>query len=220
MPRMPKKPDCCPPCPHPTPRQESSTDVKLKILESKFVPKDLIHNFEDLEITDTTYVYIDQNGTPGKICALDIISKDISWDQLSEEVQNKILIGVAKQDKLVAGDHIVISDNNEISVSLEAKDIGAITESDAKTIIADNVVLEVASIKPELKQEILGDVDNRLAQFKTDIDQQIHDQGQEIIAITDERIAARLKDVDKIVEEKVASALSNAWIDAGLVTED
>ena len=130
------------------------------------------------------------------------------------------MIGVAKQDKLVAGDHIVISDNNEISVSLEAKDIGAITESDAKTIIADNVVLEVASIKPELKQEILGDVDNRLAQFKTDIDQQIHDQGQEIIAITDERIAARLKDVDKIVEEKVASALSNAWIDAGLVTED
>lgn len=220
MPRMPKKPDCCPPCPHPIPRQESSTDVKLKILESKFVPKDLIHNFDDLEITDTTYVYIDQNGTPGKICALDIISKDISWDQLSEEVQNKILIGVAKQDKLVAGDHIVISDDNEISVSLEAKDIGAITESDAKTIIADNVVLEVASIKPELKQEILGDVDNRLAQFKTDIDQQIHDQGQEIISITDERIAARLKDVDKIVEEKVASALSNAWIDAGLVTED
>lgn len=220
MPRMPKKPDCCPPCPCPTPRTESSTDVKLKILESKFVPKDLIHNFEDLEITDTTYVYIDQNGTPGKICALDIISKNISWDQLSEEVQNKILIGVAKQDKLVAGDHIVISDDNEISVSLEAKDIGAITESDAKTIIADNVVLEVASIKPELKQEILGDVDNRLAQFKTDIDQQIHDQGQEIIAITDERIAARLKDVDKIVEEKVASALSNAWIDAGLVTED
>lgn len=223
MPRIPTKPSdkCCPDCPpSPPSRKDSSIDVKLKILESKFVPKDLISNFDDLEITDTTYVYIDQGGKPGKIAALDLISSDISWDQLSEEVQEKILIGVAKQDKLIAGDHIVISEDNRISVSLEAKDIGAITESDAKVIIADNVALEVAAIKPELKQEILSDVDNRLAQFKTDIDQQIHDQGQEIIAITDARIAARLADVDKIVEEKLAAALSNAWVDAGLVTED
>lgn len=120
------------------------------------------------------------------------------------------MIGIAKQDKLIAGDHIVISDNNEISVTLEAKDIGAITETDAKTIIAGDVVLEVANIKPELKQEIMNDVDNRLSQFKTDMDQQIHDQGQEIIAITDARIAARLADVDKIVAEKVSAALSNA----------
>lgn len=78
MPRMPMQPHdhCCPPSP---PRKDSeSADVKLKILESKFIPKDLIHNFEDLEITDTTYVYIDQNGKPGKICALDLISKEIS----------------------------------------------------------------------------------------------------------------------------------------------
>jgi hypothetical protein len=78
MPRMPMQPHdhCCPPAP---PRKDSgSADVKLKILESKFIPKDLIHNFDDLEITDTTYVYIDQNGKPGKICALDLISKEIS----------------------------------------------------------------------------------------------------------------------------------------------
>lgn len=78
MPRMPMQPydHCCPPAP---PRKDAgSVDVKLKILESKFIPKDLIHNFEDLEITDTTYVYIDQNGKPGKISALDLMSKEIS----------------------------------------------------------------------------------------------------------------------------------------------
>lgn len=202
------------------PPDAGSVDVKLKILESKFVPKDLIHNFDDLTITDTTYVYIDQNGTPGKICALDLLSKDIKWDNLSEEVQNKILIGVAKQDKLVAGDHIVISEDNKISVSLEAKDIGAITETDARTIIADNVVLEVANIKPELKNEIMLDVDNRLSSFRSDVNQQIQESAQTIIDITDARIAARLADVDKIVATKITAALDDAWIDAGLVTED
>lgn len=77
MPRIPQQPNQC--CQHSCQpyRQDASADVKLKILETKFVPKDLIHNFDDLEITDTTYVYVDQNGKPGKICALDIISKDI-----------------------------------------------------------------------------------------------------------------------------------------------
>lgn len=81
MPRIPQKPadGCCPSCPpSPPSRRDSSIDVKLKILESKFVPKDLIGNFEDLAVTDTTYVYIDQGGKPGKICALDLISKDVS----------------------------------------------------------------------------------------------------------------------------------------------
>lgn len=220
MPRIPQQfNQCCTqPC---TPRiQDASADVKLKILETKFVPKDLIHNFDDLEITDTTYIYIDQNGKPGKICALDLLSKEIKWEELSKEIQDKILIGVAKQDKLIAGDHIVISEDNKISVSLEAKDIGAITENDAKTIIADNVVLQVANIKPELKNEIMLDVTNRLNWFKSDVDQQIQANTQNIITLTDQRIAARLSDVDKIIENKMTAAIDDAWIDAGLVTED
>lgn len=76
MPRIPQPHDhCCPP--RPIQPDAGSIDVKLKILESKFVPKDLIHNFDDLTITDTTYVYIDQNGKPGKICALDLLPKNI-----------------------------------------------------------------------------------------------------------------------------------------------
>lgn len=77
MPRVPQQFNqcCAQPC---SPRiQDASADVKLKILETKFIPKDLIHNFDDLEITDTTYVYIDQNGKPGKICALDLLSKEV-----------------------------------------------------------------------------------------------------------------------------------------------
>lgn len=139
---------------------------------------------------------------------------------MSEEVQDKILIGVAKQDKLIAGDHIVISEDNKISVTLEAKDIGAITETDAKIIIADNVALEVSNIKPELKNEIMLDVDNRLSRFQADVDDQIRESEQTVIALTDERIAARLADVDKIVATKITEAIDNAWFDAGLVTED
>lgn len=210
MPRIPQPPNQCCPHPCPPPKQDASVDVKLKILETKFIPKDLIHNFDDLEITDTTYLYIDQDGKPGKICALDLLSREVTWDSLSEEVQNKILIGVAKQDKLIAGDHIVISEDNKISVSLEAKDIGAITETDAKVIIADTVALEVANIKPELKNEIMLDVNNRLSRFQADVDDQIRASEQTIIALTDERIAARLADVDKIVATKITEAIDNA----------
>lgn len=104
-------------------------------------------------------------------------------------------------------------------MSLEAKDIGAITKEDATAIIVDNVALEVASIKPELKTEIMLDVDNRMSAFKEDVTEQLRLNTQQVISIVEQRIAARLADVDQIVEAKVDAKLDDAWIDAGVVTE-
>lgn len=54
------------------------------------------------------------------------------------------------------------------------------------------------------------DVDNRLSRFQADVDDQIRESEQTVIALTDERIAARLADVDKIVATKITEAIDNA----------
>ena len=125
MPRIPQEPAHCDH--HCKPAQDSSVDVKLKILETKFVPKDLIKTFDTLDnVEDTAYVYVDADGNPYKVQATKLISKDVSWDQLSKDVQDKILEGLAKQDKLTAGDNINIK-NNVISADVGVKSINGST---------------------------------------------------------------------------------------------
>lgn len=105
-------------------------------------------------------------------------------------------------------------------MALTAKDIGALSEDDAKSIIAGDVVLEVANIKPELKSELSLDLDNRMSVFKKDVDEQLRLNMQEVISITDNRIAARLANLGELVETTVAEQLSGTRLDGGLVTED
>lgn len=105
-------------------------------------------------------------------------------------------------------------------MALTAKDIGALSEDDAKSIIAGDVVLEVANIKPELKSELSLDLDNRMSVFKKDVDEQLRLNMQEVISITDNRIAARLANLGELVETTVAEQLSGTCLDGGLVTED
>jgi hypothetical protein len=64
------------------------------------------------------------------------------------------------------------------------------------------------------------DVDNRMSAFKADVTEQLRLNTQQVISIVEQRIAARLADVDKIVETKVDAKLDDAWIDAGVVTEE
>lgn len=54
------------------------------------------------------------------------------------------------------------------------------------------------------------DVDNRLSKFQVNVNDQIRVSEQTVIALTDERIAARLADVDKIVATKVTETVDNA----------
>lgn len=59
-----------------------------------------------------------------------------------------------------------------------------------------------------------------MSAFKEDVAEQLRLNTQQVISIVEQRIAARLADVDQIVEMKVDAKLNDAWLDAGVVTED
>jgi len=221
MPRIPidphKKPGPKPCCDEQIP-QGVDIDTKLKVLSTKFVPKDLVNNFNSETITSTTYLYADDNGKYGKILAIDLIPKTITWDQLDSQVKEKIIIGTLKQDKLVPGDHIIITENNVIKVELTARDIGALTAEDAQVIIHEEVLLEVSKIEDDLRESIMADLEVRLAEFKEEVNQTIYINNQEIVELVNLKIETKLADVDQIVTDKVNTKLAGAIIDGGLIT--
>ena len=75
----------------------------------------------------------------GSACGTDATS-EIKLKILENKLNEKIIkVEEEKQDKLIPGDFINIDEENVISVVLEAHDIGAITEDDAKQLINDSV---------------------------------------------------------------------------------
>lgn len=144
---MPRKPYCPPSHQHPKHviNVDSATeDIKLKILENKLVPKDLSKLEQIEELNGNAYTYVDNNGTPGKMLLIDIFPKDIKWEDLSDDVKQRILDLVndldseidSKQDKLSPGENILIDENNVISVHLEPTYV--------EEVIAEQVTEQVA----------------------------------------------------------------------------
>ena len=94
--------DCCPSCQPigPIPISSTEVDVKLQLLSNRiaktYVPKDLA-NAEDIAVLENTsdlsnvkaYIYIDNNGNPVKILATTVLNKEISWDDLSDDLKKK-----------------------------------------------------------------------------------------------------------------------------------
>lgn len=174
MPRMPQnKCDCDHRCP-PPPSSDGSVDVKLKIirkaLENELVQRDLIKTFDVINLADAdpeAYLYLDNAGNPTRLKLSDLQGKSVivEWDQLSEEVQNKILEGIDKQDKLTAGENITITGNvisakggnvDSINgktgvVTLTAEDIDAYDKGETAAFVQ----AKVETIVPQIIKEEL-----------------------------------------------------------------
>lgn len=115
---MPRKPYCPPSHQHPKHiiNVESATeDIKLKILENKLVPKDLSKVEPIEELNENAYIYVDNNGTPGKMLLINIFPKDVKWENLSDDVKQRILDLEASVDDL-NGKVVVL---NDIAVSFQ-----------------------------------------------------------------------------------------------------
>jgi len=143
-------------CQSATRQQTDYSDLKLKTLSENiaklYVPFALkdSESVEDITIdnlSNEAYLYIDDNGKPTKIVATTVLRKEIRWEDLSEEVRNR-LQELAESSSLVAGDHIRIQ-NGIISadvgvesingktgvVNLTPEDIGAASKAEAETKI-------------------------------------------------------------------------------------
>lgn len=172
MPRMPeKKCDCDYVCPPPA-RPDGSVDIKLTLvrnaLEQELVQRDLIGTFDQISLADAdaeAYLYLDNSGKPRKLKLSDLTGKSVTveWESLSAEVQNRILEGMAKQDKLTAGDNITISGNvisakggnvDSINgktgvVTLTADDLGAYTKGETAGVVESKIETVVPQIVRE-----------------------------------------------------------------------
>ena len=172
MPRMPeKKCDCDYICPPPV-GPDGSVDIKLTLvknaLEQELVQRNLIGTFDQINLADAdteAYLYLDNNGKPRKLKLTDLTGKSaiVEWENLSVEVQNKILEGMAKQDRLTAGDNITISGNvisakggnvDSINgktgvVTLTADDVDAYTKGETANVVKSKIETVVPQIVRE-----------------------------------------------------------------------
>ena len=154
---QPKPEAGCPlPPPPPRPRPQSDyTDLKIKTLADNIAKTYVPYALKDTEsieeitvddLTNSTYIYVDQDGKPSKLVFTTVIHKKVEWDDLSEEVQEQIL-----QNHLTPGAHITISPDGVISAEIGVETINGQTGNVVLT--ADDVnayTKEVACTKQEL----------------------------------------------------------------------
>lgn len=108
--------------------QDSDIDLKIKILSTSiadnYMPLALGQNeaitpANLIDLADTAYIYIDNNGKPVKVLASTVLRTEINWDDLSATTQQKIQQLIDNQ-RLEAGDNITI-DGNVISADVGVK---------------------------------------------------------------------------------------------------
>jgi len=110
--------------------QETDIDLKLKVLSDEvyqnFLPLDFEKNptitaIDPSELAETAYIFVDNNGTPTKVLAPSVLKTVIEWDDLSADLKARL------QQKLTAGAHINIDENNIISADIGVETINGKT---------------------------------------------------------------------------------------------
>lgn len=142
MPRMPIKdqPHIEPkpgplPSPRPTVLHDTDVGLKLKILSDsiakEYLPLEFDRNQQIKEIdvsqlTDTAYIFVDNNGKPTKILAPSVLRSIIEWSDLSENTKQQFqqLINLAK---LIPGENVSINENNIISVDIGVRTVNGMS---------------------------------------------------------------------------------------------
>lgn len=151
-----------PPPPPPRPRPESDyTDLKIKNLAENvaktYVPY-AIKNTESIDeitfddLTNSAYIYVDNDGHPTKLVLTTVIHKQVEWDDLSDEVKEQIL-----KNHLTPGEHITISPDGVISAQIGVETVNGKTGNVVLTANDVNAYTkEVACTKQELYDAIEG----------------------------------------------------------------
>jgi hypothetical protein len=148
----------------PVRQQTDYSDLKLKTLAENvaklYVPYALkdTRSIDELTVdslSNGAYLYVDDNGKPSKILAVTVLRKEISWDDLSDDVKHQIQIAAQSSSNLQAGSHITIT-NNRINAEIGVETINGKTGNVSITA-ADVGALPISTAIPHKTSELVND---------------------------------------------------------------
>jgi len=115
--------------------QDTDVDLKLKILADSIAKEYLALDFskngdiKDISVDDlsnTAYIFVDNDGKPTKILAPSVLRKEITWDDLADSTKQKIQAAIDAV-KLTAGRNIVIDSDNKINANIGVETVNGKT---------------------------------------------------------------------------------------------
>ena len=142
-------------CQSATRQQTDYSDVKLKTLAENvaklYVPFALknSNNIEDITIdnlSNDAYLFVDNNGQPSKVLITTVLKKEISWEDLSDDIKQQL----QNATQLTPGAHITIQ-NGIISADIGVESING--KTGIVTLTADDIntyTKDIACTKQEL----------------------------------------------------------------------
>lgn len=148
----------------PVRQQTDYSDLKLKTLAENiaklYVPYSIkdANNIDELTVdalSNGAYLYVDDNGKPSKILAVTVLRKEISWDDLSDDVKQQIQVAAQSATNYQAGSHITIR-NGIISADIGVETINGKT-GNVSLSAADVGALPISTAIPHKTSELVND---------------------------------------------------------------